>query len=403
MKTLLMIAWRNVWRNKLRSSIVIASVVLGIWSGLFIMAMVSGMNDQRLSSFINTNLSHIQIHNAGFQENFDKKDTIIGSNTLLKEIDTMSHVTAYTKRLVLQGMASTAHGNYGVKIMGIFPDKEKNVTDISEKLVQGTYLYKLKRNPIIIGEKLANKLGVKVNSKVVLNFQDSNNNTVSTGFRVEGIFKTINSSFDEENVFVKYDDLAPLVSLSGKYHEIAILCDNITETETVKSQIKTNNSVESWDQLSPELGYAQEAMSNFIYIFMGIILLALAFGIVNTMLMAVLERKREIGMLLSVGMDKRKVFTMIILETLFLAFIAALLGVLLSIWTIEYFGRHGINLSAVAKGLESLGMGARVFTKLPFAMYVDITLMTLSVALIAAVIPARRALKLNPAEAVKAI
>ena len=403
MKTLLMIAWRNVWRNKLRSSIVIASVVLGIWSGLFIMAMVSGMNDQRLSSFINTNLSHIQIHNAGFQENFDKKDTIIGSNTLLKEIDTMSHVTAYTKRLVLQGMASTAHGNYGVKIMGIFPDKEKNVTDISEKLVQGTYLYKLKRNPIIIGEKLANKLGVKVNSKVVLNFQDSNNNTVSTGFRVEGIFKTINSSFDEENVFVKYDDLAPLVSLSGKYHEIAILCDNITETETVKSQIKTNNSVESWDQLSPELGYAQEAMSNFIYIFMGIILLALAFGIVNTMLMAVLERKREIGMLLSVGMDKRKVFTMIILETLFLAFIAALLGVLLSIWTIEYFGRNGINLSAVAKGLESLGMGARVFTKLPFAMYVDITLMTLSVALIAAVIPARRALKLNPAEAVKAI
>ena len=403
MKTLLMIAWRNVWRNKLRSSIVIASVVLGIWSGLFIMAMVSGMNDQRLSSFINTNLSHIQIHNAGFQENFDKKDTIIGSNTLLKEIDTMSHVTAYTKRLVLQGMASTAHGNYGVKIMGIFPDKEKNVTDISEKLVQGTYLYKLKRNPIIIGEKLANKLGVKVNSKVVLNFQDSNNNTVSTGFRVEGIFKTINSSFDEENVFVKYDDLAPLVSLSGKYHEIAILCDNITETETVENQIKTNNSVESWDQLSPELGYAQEAMSNFIYIFMGIILLALAFGIVNTMLMAVLERKREIGMLLSVGMDKRKVFTMIILETLFLAFIAALLGVLLSIWTIECFGRNGINLSAVAKGLESLGMGARVFTKLPFAMYVDITLMTLSVALIAAIIPARRALKLNPAEAVKAI
>ena len=215
--------------------------------------------------------------------------------------------------------------------------------------MQGTYLYKLKRNPIIIGEKLANKLGVKVNSKVVLNFQDSNNNTVSTGFRVEGIFKTINSSFDEENVFVKYDDLAPLVSLSGKYHEIAILCDNITETETVENQIKTNNSVESWDQLSPELGYAQEAMSNFIYIFMGIILLALAFGIVNTMLMAVLERKREIGMLLSVGMDKRKVFTMIILETLFLAFIAALLGVLLSIWTIEYFGRHGINLSAVAK------------------------------------------------------
>ena len=403
MKTLLIIAWRNVWRNRLRSSIVIASIVLGIWSGLFIMAMTAGLNEQRLKSSIDTYLSHIQIHNSGFQENFDKKDTIAESGILFKEIDTMKSVVAYSKRLVIQGMASTARGNYGVKIIGIFPEEEKNVTDISQKLTQGTYLYKLKNNPIVIGEKLANKLGAKVNSKIVLNFQDASNNTIATSFRVEGIFKTVNSSFDEGNVFVKYNDIAPLTGLSGNYHEVAILCDNIDQTEAVKSEIKTPNLVESWDELSPELGYAQKTMSNFIYIFMGIILLALAFGIVNTMLMAVLERKREIGMLLSVGMNKKKVFTMIIVETLFLALIATPLGILLSVWTIEYFGVHGINLSAVAKGLESLGMGARVFTQLPFSMYFDITLMTLIVALISAIIPARRALKLNPAEAVKAM
>ncbi|UOY05491.1 FtsX-like permease family protein [Muricauda sp. SCSIO 64092] len=403
MKTLLRIAWRNVWRNKLRSGIVIVSIVLGIWSGLFIMAMTAGLNEQRLKSSIDTFLSHIQIHNAGFLENFDKKDTIAGSKTLFRQMDTMAQVTAYSKRLVLQGMASTAHGNYGVKIMGVFPQEEKNVTDISKRLVQGTYLHQLKRNPIVIGEKLASKLGAKVNSKVVLNFQDSSNNTIATSFRIEGIFKTVNSSFDEGNVFVKYEDLAPLVGLSGNYHEIAILCDNINETVPVKNQITTNNLVESWDELAPELGYAQKTMSNFIYIFMGIILLALTFGIVNTMLMAVLERKREIGMLLSVGMDRRKVFAMIILETLFLALIAAPLGVILSLWTIAYFGTHGIDLSAVGKGLESFGMGSRVHTKLPSVLYLNITLMTLAVTLIAAVVPARRAVKLNPAEAVKAI
>ncbi len=403
MKTLLQIAWRNVWRNKLRSGIVIVSIVLGIWSGLFIMAMTAGLNEQRLKSSIDTFLSHIQVHNAGFLENFDKKDTIADSKTLVRQLDTTAQVTAYSKRLVLQGMASTAHGNYGVKIMGVFPEEEKTVTDISKRLVQGTYLHQLKRNPIVIGEKLASKLGAKVNSKVVLNFQDSSNNTIATSFRIEGIFKTVNSSFDEGNVFVKYEDLAPLVGLHGNYHEIAILCNNINETVPVKNQITTTNLVESWDELAPELGYAQKTMSNFIYIFMGIILLALTFGIVNTMLMAVLERKREIGMLLSVGMDRRKVFAMIILETLFLALIAAPLGVILSLWTIEHFGTHGIDLSAVGKGLESFGMGSRVHTKLPSVLYLNITLMTLAVTLIAAVVPARRAVKLNPAEAVKAI
>ena len=403
MKTLVTIAWRNVWRNKLRSGIVIASIVVGIWAGLFIMAVTAGLNDQRLKSSIDTYLSHIQIHHAGFLEDFDKKDTITGAKTLLNEIDTMRHVKAYSKRLVLQGMASTAHGNYGVKIMGIFQNEEKNVTDISEKLVQGTYLNKLKRNPIVLGEKLADKLNAKVNSKVVLNFQDAGNNTIATSFRVEGIFKTVNSSFDEANVFVKYDDLAPFVDLSGKYHEIAILCTHLNQTLPVKTQISTTNLVETWDELAPELGYTQKTMNNFLYIFMGIILLALTFGIINTMLMAVLERKRELGMLLSVGMDRRKVFAMIMLETLFLALVAAPLGVLLSIWGIAYFGMHGIDLSSVGKGLESFGMASKVYTKLPASLYLNITLMTLVVALIAAVVPARRALKMNPAEAVKAI
>jgi len=403
MKTLLIIAWRNVWRNRLRSGIVIASIVLGIWSGLFIMAMTLGLNEQRTNSALNTYLSHIQIHHPGFQENFDKLDTISQSVGLIRQLDTMGHIKAFSKRLVLQGMASTARGNYGVKIMGIYPKKEQKVTNVSQKLLEGTYLYKLKRNPILIGKKLADKLGAKINSKIVLNFQDAANNTIATSFRVEGIFKSVNSMFDEGTVFVKYPDVASLAGLNGEIHEVAIICDNINHTETVKQQIKTPNLVESWDELSPELGYAQRTMSNFIYIFMGIILLALAFGIVNTMLMAVLERKRELGMLLSVGMNKRKVFAMIILETLFLVLIATPLGILLAVGSISYFGMHGIDLSVVAKGLESLGMGAKVFTRLPLPLYWDITLMTLVVALLAAIVPARRALKLNPAEAVKAL
>lgn len=403
MKTLLKIAWRNIWRNKLRSSVVMVSIILGIWSGLFIMAMTLGLNEQRMSGAINTYLSHIQIHHPKFEEDYNKKYTIVDNENILKQLDTISHIKSFSERLVLTGMASTAKGNYGVSIMGIFPEQEKNVTNISQKLKEGTYLYKLKRNPIIIGKKLADKLGVKIESKIVLNFQDTDNNTIASSFRVEGIFKTTNSVFDQGTVFVKYKDVAYLTGLEGKFHEIAILCDKIDNSETVESQIKTSNLIESWDVISPELGYAQEVMSNFIYIFMGIILLALAFGIVNTMLMAILERKRELGMLLSIGMNKRNVFSMIMIETIFLALIATPIGMLLSFWSIKYFGKYGIDLSSVATGLESLGIGSKIFTYLPVTMYFNITLMTLAVAFISAIIPARKALKLKPAEAIKLI
>ena len=134
---------------------------------------------------------------------------------------------------------------------------------------------------------------------------------------------------------------------------------------------------------------------------MGIVLIALAFGIINTMLMAILERKHELGMLLSVGMNKKKVFTMIITETLFLAIIATPIGILLSYWSISYYGTYGLDFASVAKGLESLGVGSKIFTKLPIYLYINITLMTLLITIISAIIPARRALKLNPAEAVK--
>jgi ABC-type lipoprotein release transport system permease subunit len=299
-------------------------------------------------------------------------------------------------------MAATSKGNYGVQILGIFPEQEKKITKISEKLVSGTYLYKLKRNPIVIGEKLADKLGLKVNSKVVLNFQDAENNTIAVSFRVEGIFKSNSSVFDMGTVFVKYQDLAQLTGLEGKIHEIAILCNKIDSADSVKDKVYTDNKVETWGQIAPEMGYAQQTMSSFIYIFMGIILIALAFGIVNTMLMAILERKHELGMLMSVGMTKSKIFGMIVLETVFLVLIATPVGVLLSYWSIHYFGVYGIDLASVAKGLESLGIGSRIYTNLPKDMYFIITLMTLFVAVLSAIFPARRALKLNPAEAVKA-
>ncbi len=406
MSTLIKIAWRNVWRNKIRSGVVIISIVLGIWAGLFVMAMTLGLNEQRMNGAISTYLSHVQVHDAQYSKEQNINYYIQNKEKILNKIESDNNIKAYAKRTIVTAMAANSNGSYGVQIVGINPAEEKKLTSISDKLIEGTYLNKFKRNPIIIGNALADKLNLNLRSKIVITLQDINSNIVSTSFRVEGIFKTSSSMFDEATLFVKMDDLEQITGLSGQIHEIAILANSIDNTEKIKSNLNKDilgSKAETWSDIAPELGYANEMMSRFIYIFMGIIFLALAFSIINTMLMAVLERKKELGMLMSVGMNKSRIFSMITLETLFISALATPIGMLLSFWTISYFDEVGIDLSIVAKGLESLGIGTRIYTFLPRQLYINITFLSLLVTFVSALFPARRALKLNPVEAIKAL
>ncbi len=404
MKTLIKIAWRNVWRNKLRSSLVILSIVLGIWAGLFLMAMTLGLNEQRMSGAVDTYLSHLQVHNPKFKEDHNIKYFIKDKETVINAIKKNKAIKAYAERIIVSGMIANSKGAKGVQLLGVNPEQEKILTTISKNLKGGTYFTKFKKNPAVIGQKLAKKLNLKIKSKIVVTLQDFEGNLTSALFRVEGIFKTNSSVFDESTLFVKANDLNKIVKMKGGIHEIAILGNSISDIEKIQANLKakiTQSKVETWSEISPELGYAQEMMGSMIFIFMGIVLLALAFSIINTMLMAVLERKKELGMLMAVGLNKKRLFAMISLETIFIVMIATPIGVLLSYWSIGYFHKYGIDLSSVAAGLESLGIGARIYTYLPIKLYLNITAMTLVVAFLASIFPARRALKLQPSEAIR--
>jgi len=406
MVTIIKIAWRNVWRNKLRSLIVITSMVLGLWSGLFTVAMSRGINEQRVKSAIDTYLHHVQIHNPSFEYNLDINSVVEDPTCVLEEIESNSLVKAFSSRIIISAMASTAHGAEGVKIIGIESEKETSFSDISQNIVKGNYFSKTKSKPVIIGQKLADNLKLDIKKKLSVTFVDDNGDIQRIKFKVEGIFNTANSIYDGRNIFVKKEDLIDFFKNKYATHEIAILCNNIDDSNILKENLAglfPNNKVETWKDISPELGSVQEIMVWLFLIFMSIILLALSFGIVNIMLMAVLERKRELGMLMSVGLNKTKVFLMILFETIFISCISLPLGILLSYLMISYYGQVGIDLSIVSKGLEAFGMKSMVFTDLPIDYYFRITILTLFVTLISSLFPARRALKLDPAEAIRSL
>ncbi len=398
------IAWLNVWRSKLRSLIVIFAITLGIWSGIFLSAFSLGMNNQRTKDALESSYSHIQIHNPKFSIEPKIEFWLNDFATIKNTLDTAKALHGYSPRVILNGMVSSATTASGAKIWGVNPALEKNTTNISTHLVEGTWFEDTRKNQIIIGQKLAEKHHFKIRSKLVLSFQDEDGNIQTGLFRVGGIYKSINSKFDEGNVFTRDKYIFSILGISPKYHEVAILLNDVNKTDVFTSALAkkiTADKLSTWIDLAPELAYSDEMMSQFLYVFLSIIMLALMFGIVNNMLMAILERKRELGMLMAIGLNKVKIFSMILIETVFLGLVGGPLGILAGYLTVTAASVNGIDLSIVSKGLNSLGMSTIIYPELETKSYFIIGIMVVITTVIASLYPAYKALKLNPVDTIR--
>lgn len=396
------VAWRNIWRNKGRSNVIISAIALGIFAGVFIWAFYSGMIEQRVQSAILTESSHIQIHHENYLTDPDANYIVQRSDSISKLISSLPEVKAVSRRIIVNAMVTSAETGAGIRVVAIDPYEEAEVTNISNKLIEGTYLDG-KRTPIVIGNKLAQKLSAGVRSKLVITLQ-SMDSTITQGlFRVSGIYKTSNTQYDESNVFIRRTDLINLLKTdTSASHEIAVLLTSNTLLDQGVSNIKKlvpGKDIKTWRQLMPEVTLIEENMDTYMYFFMIIILGALIFGIINTMLMAVLERMKELGMLMAVGMNRLKIFKMIVLETAMLSVTGGFIGILAANAVIFLLYKKGIDLSFFAEGIERLGYESIVYPVPDLSMAIKVGLMVLFTGILAAIYPALKAIRLKPAEA----
>ncbi len=250
-----------------------------------------------------------------------------------------------------------------------------------------------------------NALDYRIRSKIQITISDREGTPIQGIFRVCGIYKTTNTGFDQASVFVNAWELANLYG-GGEIltHEIAVLLNDINDAGTVRdklSRIYGDNSVRTWKELAPDAAMMNDFMIMYYFIFIGIIMLALAFGIINTMLMAILERTKELGMLMAIGMNRRRIFLMIMLETVFLTVVGAVAGIFLGWAIVEILGKTGIHFTGWGEGFEAIGFAAKVYPVVTPGFFIFTTIMVITTAIISSLWPARKALKLNPVEALR--
>lgn len=381
--------------------VVIVAIALGVWAIVFINGLTVGITRTYINNTVNYQLSHLQMHNPKFVD-----DRIINHHISTSlQMGSTSGIQSSSSRMLASGMISSTKGAQGVLVRGVVPEDEQNVTNLDELIVEGSYFGIKARNPVIIGQELARKLKVKLRQKIVFTFQSKSGDIVAGSFRIIGLYKSKNAQTEALNVYVDQGDLA---DINGELliHEVAVLLDDINDLDRVQSELTSLNPslmVRNYKEISPDINLYDSQIHVNLIIITTIIMLALIFGIINTMLMAVLERIKELGMLMAVGMNKLRLFFMIVFETIMLGVIGAPLGMLIGRLTIDYFGHRGIDLSSYSEGMRQFGMSEILYPQLEGNVFVQLSFAVFLTALLASLYPAYKAIRLKPVEAIRSI
>ncbi len=396
------LAWKNVWRNRLRSGIMVAAMVFGLLGVILMVGFVKALTDNMLENAIKYQTAHLQIHNPDFLVNEELDAWLPRADALADAIQDIPGVDGVTVRHVVDGMLASAASTRGVRINGIIVADEVAVTSLSESLVEGRLLPDEGRNPIMVSQRSAKKLNLRIGSKVVLTFSDLEGEVSGAAFRVCGFFNTPSSGFDESNVYVRRADLTEYTGLNQS-HEIAVRLADGDNIHAVKPDVEEvvggQGIVQDWGEVQPVLAALKGTMNLSNNIIIGVFVVALGFGIINIMLMSVFERTREFAMLMAVGMTGGKVLRLVVMESLMLGGVGSVLGLAASSLMIAVTGKVGLPFGRMAEGLGAFGVDTVLYPEVSMTTYLGTLAMLLVTSVLAALYPARQILKKKLSEA----
>ncbi len=396
------LAWRNLWRNHRRSAIMLMSIALGVWAMIFMNALMRGMTDQMVRNGLNLLPGEVQIHHPEYRLDPTVVNSFDPQAGTLAEAIADSPAVAASARVRVPAVIASEYESRGVVLLGVDPASEAAVGALPDNIVEGRFLEGVDDKGIVLGARMAERLETRLGKRVVIMSQDPDNDIADRGARVVGIYTARIRSTEERFAYVGRTTLQSMLGLDREVSEIALTADNYRTVAPWLANLETSVGdgldVSPWYELNSFLGSMLRVQDGFALVFIVVIFLVLSFGLVNTLVMALFERVREIGLMQALGMRPGLILLQVLIESLMLLVIGLVAGNLLAWLTIKPL-ESGIDISAVAEGMEMMTMGATLYPALDYRDMVTSTVVVVGLGLLASLLPAWRAARLDPIRA----
>jgi ABC-type lipoprotein release transport system permease subunit len=400
---LMRLAWRNLWRNHRRTLIMLMAVTLGTWAMIFMTALMRGMVTEVVRGGISALPGHVQVHHPEYRDDPSIANLIPLSDTELTRRFASGGFVQWASRVRVPAVVTSEYDSRGLTLLGIDPALERGLTFIDDATVEGRFLESSADQGIVIGQKLAKTLNTRLGKRVAVMSQDPDNDIADRGFRVVGIFNADVAAFEETFVFAGKATVQKMLRIGDQVSEIAVVGDDYRDVEGVyertRALVDDGVAVERWYDLDTYLGTMLGVMDGFVLVWIIVIFLALSFGLVNTLVMAVFERVREIGLMLALGMKPASILGQIVIESLLLLAMGLAAGSALSWATVQPM-KDGVDISIVGDGLDMWGMSTMLYPELLLSDVVLANVVVLVLGFLASLSPAWRAAHYEPIEAI---
>ena len=401
----LKLAWRNIWRHRRRTVIVVTALGLGIMMMVFYDGMIAGFENAIYGNAIKVLGGNIRIHAAGYEASLQNTPIMELSNDLqiVQAAKQIPDVVVATRRITTGGMATNAEGAFALGIIGIEPENEAEFNPIAQNVAEGRYLDKADEDAVLIGQGLATMMNLKVNDRFTLVGQATHNQMRQRTMTVVGIFDLGVPSLEQQTVYMSLLEAQNLYGLAEKSTEVLISLKQIGQESRIITALTPaldGAEPQTWAQAFPELEAALTAKNGAMQFFSMIMILIAGIGVLNLLLMSVFERTREIGLLGAMGMKPRQIMSLFIIEGVMLGLVGVLVGVALGIGLNAMFSVVGFDFTKFSGMTDYMALiTGKVYTGLALGSILSRGLPVLIITVLASLIPAREASRHEPSEA----
>jgi ABC-type lipoprotein release transport system permease subunit len=402
LRTLLTLSWRNLWRNHRRTGIMLGAIAIGVWAMIFMTALMRGMVDDMLNQGIHNLPGHIQVQDPTYLDDPNVVNSIAAPGAeLRKQLDQLGAV-AWATRIKVPAVIASERETRGINLIGIEPAVEASISGLPALLSSGRFLESDQDSGIIVGARLAERLETRLGKRVVIMSQDPDNNIRERGFRIVGIYRARLPALEEFNVYAARETLQKLLRIEGRISQLILVGDDYRDIAPLYRRLDqllpSTLQARTWYQNDSYLAAMFNMMDGFVLVWVIIIFLALSFGLVNTLVMAIFERVREIGLIQALGMRPGLIVCQILLESLLLLLIGLGIGNGLALITIKPL-ESGLDISAVAEGMAMMGASSVLYPKLTTADLLLANSIVIVLGILTSILPAWRAARLDPVRA----